>query len=851
MPTPTGLSAADAAARLQSGGANELGDQRRRTGWHIAGEVVREPMFALLLVAGAIYLVLGDGGDAAMLLAFVFVSMGITVFQEHKTERLLETLRDLSSPRALVIRDGARLRIAGREVVCGDLLVLEEGDRIAADGLVLESHDLMVDESLLTGESLPVRKQQGETLSPDASAADTSTQVFSGSMIVQGGGLARVLATGPATRLGQIGLSLQNIKPEASPLQHEIGTLVRRFALFGLLLSGLVFFLYGLQRGDWLAGLLVGITLAMSVLPEEFTVILTVFMALGAWRISRYQVLTRHAPVIEALGSATVLCVDKTGTLTRNNMSVAAVVANGQTYVMDDSSAGAWPPAVLQVMRCAVLASEVQPFDAMERALHARLEQIDPATLAGYGGWAFVHEYPLSAGLLAMTHVWQEPGDSGQMVATKGAPEAIARLCRLDAQATAMVLASVEVLAAQGQRVLAVAQTRPHAAAADPAWPETVDAMHFEWLGLVSLSDPLRPGVPDAVRECHQAGIRVVMITGDYPATAAAIGRAAGIPDGRIMSGVELDTLDAAGLAAAVRDVHIFARIQPEQKLRLVEAFKADGEVVAMTGDGVNDAPALRAAHIGIAMGARGTDVAREAASLVLLNDDFTSIVHAVRLGRRIYDNLRKALIYVVAVHLPIAGMTLLPLVFGTPLAFAPVHIVFLEMIINPACALVFESEAMEADIMSRPPRRVDATLFGMRSMSFALLQGVGLFCAAALTFLLALQRGMTADQARGLAFACVVLGNLLLIVSSRSSQRGALALLATPNRAMWWIIGGTLLALSAVLGVPVLRNIFHFGATGLPELGGALLAGLATLLWFEVLKRIYRRGAAAAAKAL
>nr|WP_019142689.1 cation-translocating P-type ATPase [Noviherbaspirillum massiliense] len=835
---PRGCSAEEAARRLKQEGYNELPAKRKRDALHIVLEVLCEPMFLLLLGAGLIYLLLGDAGDALMLLGFVFITMGITIVQERRTERVLETLRDLSSPRALVIRDGEQERVPGREVVRGDLLVIEEGDRVAADAALIEAHDLLVDESLLTGESVAVAKQAPDKApGPEQTdSGDAGSRVYSGTMVVQGGGLARVTAVGAQTELGKIGKSLQALPTEKSPLQREIGMLVKRFALLGSAVSLLVFTLYGIARADWMNGLLAGITLAMSVLPEEFTVILTVFMALGAWRISRSRVLTRHTPVIEALGSATVLCVDKTGTLTQNRMSVKAAVIDGREFAIEGAHPDTLPDEVRRLLECSVLASEIMPFDPMEKAIHRSLDSLSPDAGKAHRGWSLVHEYPLTRDFLAMTHVWE--GTDGCRVATKGAPETIARLCRLGPEKTKEVLEQVRQLAAQGMRVLGVAR----ASCTGKPWPSQPDAFAFTWLGLIALADPLRPPVPAAVRECHQAGIRVVMITGDYPATAQAIAKEAGIPSHRVMTGAELESLDAAALAQAVREVQVFARIRPEQKLRLVTAFKSNGEVVAMTGDGVNDAPALKAAHIGISMGERGTDVAREASSLVLLNDDFASIVHAIGLGRRIYDNLRKALTYIVAVHLPIAGMALLPLLLGAPLAFAPIHIVFLEMIINPACAVVFETEHAESGIMQRPPRSIAERLFGARDLAFAVLQGLGLLAVVAAIYFLGLRAGLQAAEARALAFTCVVLGNLSLIVVNRSMRHGVLELLRIPNQAQWWVLGSTAVALLAALYIPALQNVFHFAPVQGRDLMWPVAAGIAAMAWFEFVKYGFRQ---------
>lgn len=828
-----GLTDQQVAARLRQHGYNELPSKQQRSVLRIVFDVLAEPMFLLLIAAGAIYLMLGDPSDALMLLGFVFVSMGITVLQARKTERVLESLRDLSSPRALVLRNGEQCRIPGREVVPGDLLVLEEGDRVAADGVLLQSHGLLVDESMLTGESVAVAKS---AVAPDV--APELGKVHAGCLVAQGSGLVHVQATGAATALGKIGKSLQSLVPERSPLQREIAVLVKRFALFGASLSAMLMLLYGWSSGDWINGLLVSVSLAMSLLPEEFTVILTVFMALGAWRIARHHVLTRHTPVIEALGSATVLCVDKTGTLTQNRMAVKAAVFEHLAVRIDAATGNALGPGIQRLLEVTVLASQAMPFDPMEKAFHRCLEDKFPARKAELAQSELVHTYPISKELMAMTQLWRRPGETQLSVAAKGAPEAIIGLCGLSTGEACVVLEEVQQLAAQGMRVLALASGRWHGR----HWPATQAGLSFTWLGLIALADPLRAEVPGAIATCEQAGIRVIMITGDYPATAQAIAKDAGLPHKQVCTGAQLQAMDDAALQQALIDCHVFARILPDQKLRLVTAFKARGEVVAMTGDGVNDAPALKAAHIGISMGARGTDVAREASSLVLLNDDFNSIVQAIELGRRIYANLRKAFSYVVAVHVPIAGIVILPVLLGLPAVFAPIHIVFLELIINPACAIVFETESAEQDSMRKAPRRAGEPLFGARNIAMSLLQGAGLLMAAVGILFVAKHGGMTEGAARALSFAGLVLGNVVLIVSSRSSSTHLLALLLVPNAAQWWLLAGVGGALAIVLQAPALQQMFHFDAVPPRDLVLPIAACVAAAAWCEAVKAGFRR---------
>lgn len=831
----TGLSEAEVAVRLQQHGYNELPSSKSRSIFATAWEVVREPMFLLLLACGTIYLVLGDVQEALMLLGFVFVVLGITLYQERKTERALEALRDLSSPRALVIRGGERKRIAGRDVVPDDLVVLAEGDRVPADSVIISCNSLSTDESLLTGESVPVRKVAWDGVREmTRPGGEDLPFVFSGTLIVQGQGIAQVRSTGIHTEMGNIGKALQTVQVEGTRLQTEVGLLVRRVAILGLALCVLVVVIYGLTRGNWLQGILAGITLAMAMLPEEFPVVLTIFLALGAWRLSKIKVLARRVPVIETLGSATVLCVDKTGTLTANRMSIRKLAVNGTVHDVEQQAAQALPEEFHEIVEFGILASQRDPFDPMEKAFHdlgnARLAQTEHL----HADWTLERGYSLSPSLLAMSHVWKSPTGKDYVLATKGAPEAIADLCHLSADRTKAIGEQVAAMAQDGLRVLGVAR----GVFGQQALPGEQHDFTFEFLGLVGLADPVRPTVPAAVEECYTAGIRVVMITGDHPTTAKSIARQAGIkPVDEIITGPELEKLDEAELQLRVRTINVFARMVPEQKLRLVNALKANGEVVAMTGDGVNDAPALKAAHIGIAMGGRGTDVAREAASLVLLDDDFASIVHSVRMGRRIYDHLQKAMTYIVAVHVPIAGMSIVPVLLGGPIALMPVHILFLELVIDPACSVVFEAEPEDADVMSRPPRNPTLPLFGGRLLGLGLLQGASGLLIVLAIYLSALWGWLNASDATALSFTTLVVANLGLIFANRSWTRTIWATLRTPNAALWWVIGGTTFFLGLALYVPFLRNIFHFSTLHLNDLALCLAGGFLSVIWFEGLK--------------
>ena len=839
-----GLSEQEAAARLAAEGFNELPAGRKRGLLGIVLEVLREPMFLMLVAAGLLYLLMGEPRDALMLLGFVFVVMGITVVQERRTERALDALRDLSSPRALVVRGGVHRRIAGREVARGDFVVLGEGDRVPADALLRRGINLSVDESLLTGESVPVRKRASATATAlDKPGGDDLPSLFSGSLVTAGQGVAEVVGTGLGTELGKIGRALEQLEPEPTLLQRETNRMVKLFALVGLSACALVVVVYALTRGggpaEWKQGLLAGIAMAMATLPEEFPVVLTIFLALGAWRISKSNVLTRRMPAVETLGAATVLCTDKTGTLTLNQMTLKRLSSGGREAEL--KAGEPLSDALHEVLEYAVLASKPDPFDPMEKALRNAGESFLGGTEHLHPGWSLRREYPLSPELLAVSHAWLAE-DGKIKLASKGAPEAVFDLCHLPAERREELEEQVTALAAQGLRVLAIARGE--------TTPERLATGHhdltLEPLGLVGLEDPLRPTVPAAIKECQKAGIRVVMITGDYPVTAQSIARQAGLENAEeVISGPELDAMSDEELARRVRTVQVFARVVPEQKLRLVKALKANREVVAMTGDGVNDAPALKAAHIGIAMGGRGTDVAREAASLVLLDDDFSSIVASVRQGRRIFDNIRKAISFIVAVHVPIAGLSMIPVFFGSwPLLLLPVHIVFLELVIDPSCSLVFEAEEPETGVMERPPRDPGQRLFSLKGLGLSLLQGLSVLAACLAVFLVA-RVNHAPDAARALTFAALVVAIVAIILANRSWSKTMLGGLTSPNTALWWVLAGTAFFLALVLFVPPVRAVFHFAPVHPSDLLVSLAAGVAGVAWFDLLKLVHRRRAA------
>jgi len=834
-----GLTSAQALEKSRTEEANSLPSSKPKSFFALALGVIREPMFILLVACGSLYLVLGDFREGIMLLCFVFVIMGIEFFQEKKTEKALDALKDMASPRALVIRDGVETRIAGVEVVTDDLIILQEGDRVPADATVIQSVSLLADESLLTGESVSVRKSDwDEKLEITQPGGDDLPFVYSGSMIVQGNGIARVTSIGTNTEIGKIGKALEGVKEAPTRMKREMGSLVKKVTIIAAVLCLLVIVGYTLTRGNLINGFLAGITLAMAMLPEEFPVILTVFMALGAWRMSKKKVLTRNPSAIETLGSATVLCTDKTGTLTENKMTVAQLY-NGKDFTVVDKGK-LLPDDFHEIMEFGILSSQLNPFDAMEKAITEMGKMQLKGTEHIHKTWEMIKEYPLSKELLAMSRVFSEKSTKEKSIATKGAPEAIFELCHLDAKEKKRLSEAVEELASNGLRVLGVARST----ISTKGLPDAQHDFKFDFIGLIGLSDPIRGNVKKSISECHKAGIRVIMITGDYPVTAQHIAMEIGLnnPD-ECMTGDELQSMSEVELCRRIKDINVFARVIPEQKLKIVEALKRNGEIVAMTGDGVNDAPALKAANIGIAMGKKGTDVAREASSLVLMDDNFSSIVGAIRMGRRIFDNLQKAFGYTFAIHVPIAGLSLIPILFAhLPIILWPVHIVFMELIIDPACSIIFEAEKEEENVMNRPPKKLDEPFFGSKKIIFSCLQGVGILAVTIAIYLESLNLGFDMKAVRAMAFTTLIISNIAVILTNRSWLDNIFKIIATPNKAVLWVVGGAIFFLALILNVPFFLELFQFEQLAWVNILICIAAGITPIIWFEIYKFIKSR---------
>jgi Ca2+-transporting ATPase len=819
-----GLTSEEAERRLAEYGPNEQPKAPPPGILAIALRTLKEPMFFLLASAALLYLFVGDLGEGLFMVAGAGASITLVVLQELRTERALQALNRLAEPTATCLRDGVERRIPARDLVPGDVILVGEGERAPADALLIGGDALVIDESLLTGESAPVTKtlasEDRSAEFPDPGGEHTPF-LFAGTMIARGSGLAEVVRTGARTAMGRLGASLAAIEAEPSPLQQRTGRLVATLGAFALIFCVLVFLAYWRVHGDWFEGAIAGITLAIGLLPEEFPMVLAIFLALGAFRLARRNVLVRRSSVTETLGSTSILCVDKTGTLTQNRMRVAFAIYDSDKTI-DAPRADA---AQRMLIRTALRASSANPVDPMDRAVHVFAAEAGVASEA-----VPLYSFPIRPDLLAFIQCWRD--ESGESYAAKGAPEAIFKLARVSDEERARLQTKIDDLAHRGLRVLGVATTAPVPQAPPP------EVASFNFIGLLAFEDPLREDVPAAVAAARRAGVAVAMITGDYPATALAIARQAGInSEAGVLTGAEIAATPIELRPEKIRNMRVFARVTPTSKLALVEAFKADGHIVAMTGDGVNDGPALAAAHIGIAMGQRGSDVAREAAHIVLLDDSFTSIVAGVALGRRIFANLRRALTYVTAIHIPIAGGALAPILMGLPPLLLPVHVVLMELIIDPTCALVFESQPNEPDAMLKPPHRRDEPLFGSRELWLGFVQGFVVFLTVMSVYIIDDGFGAPEPQARGLAFATLVVSNLVLALSD-ALPRGA-SLFSRDNLAFWGVAFAASAMLTASLYAPVIPELLRFEPPTWPKLVLALTLAVIAGSWYGVWRRL------------
>lgn len=803
-----GLTTAESNERLLRFGRNLLAKADEKKLLITLLSLLREPMLLLLIAAGLISLALAELIDGLLLLFTIFIIVGITLYQTRKTEKALEALSELTMPLALVIRDGREKRIPSSEIVPGDLILLREGDRIGADARLITSASLQIDESLLTGESVPVLKNVGDS-------------AYTGSLVVRGHGSAEVLATGTATQLGKIGKSLTEIPDEKTTLQKNVARIVKVIGLAALATVIAVFALYGTTRGNWLEAGLAGISVAMALIPEEFPVILTIFLALGAWRMARAKVVARKPAAIEALGAITVLCVDKTGTLTENRMEIAEIHTEERiwrnTEIPDEN--------IAEAIRIAALATPKSAYDPMDIAFQKLAKTTQMESLIEFKS---ISEKPLTKENLFYTHIWQDSKSLEMLYAVKGAPEHIAKLCNFDHVQHQNFAEKVKTEAARGYRTIGIAKSS--------------DGQNFTFLGLALLSDPIRDGVPEAVAECSKAGIRTIMITGDHPSTAITIAKNIGLENQKCLTGAELDELEDDQLRKIISECSIFARVTPLHKLRLVRILQENGEVVGMTGDGINDAPALKAANVGIAMGERGTDVAREAAALIITDDNFTSIVEGIRRGRAIFSNIQKALIYVIAVHVPIFGMALIPVLNpGWPLVLLPALIAFQEVIIDPASSIVFEAEEPDKKNMERLPRSKSHSLIGGREVIIGVLQGLSVLVVTFLMYLISLSKYDSEELSRSLTYGTLLISNVLLVLSNRSQRLSIVnSFRRRNNPAIIPIVALAIGILIALLNIPFLTDSFNLAKLNLVQYAAVVLASLLSITWYEIYKKLH-----------
>jgi len=815
----TGLTDDEVLRSRSLSGSNGITTKNERVFARLLLDIVKEPMFILLVIACTVYFIVGQYQEGFIMLAAILVVTGISIFQEYRSRNAVEALKKMSAPLAKLVRNGKTSMVPTADIVVNDLLVIEEGEIVSADGRIVSANDLSVNESMITGESLPVMK-----------AAGPASFVYRGTLVTSGSAMVNVTAVGQKTMFGKIGISLREIGVERTPLQKQIRVFVRYMIWIGAGAFLLVFLYNFFESRNFMHALMHGLTLAMSVIPEEIPVAFSTFMALGAFRLLKHNVIVRQPVYVETLGSATVICADKTGTLTQNQMNIAALYDARSKEVIDPKDTATLPAELIEY---AMWSSETQPFDPMEKALHQLYER--SAATDKRKDSKQVHEYPLGGTPPMMTHLFSLPGGE-VLIAAKGAPEGILRQCNLSIAELKHIEEQSLTFAKKGYRVLGVGK----GAWEGRKWPVAQEDFAFHFLGLIAFHDPPKENITQTLQAFDKAGIRVKMITGDYAETAMAIAGQVGLPHNHeVLTGKEVLQLGNESLRQKVMEVNVFARMFPEAKLKVIDALKENGEVVAMTGDGVNDGPALKAAHIGIAMGQRGSEVAKSAASLILVDDDLGHMVDAVALGRKIYDNLKKAIQYIVSIHIPIILIVVLPMLlsWNFPDIFSPVHVIFLELIMGPTCSIVFENEPMEAGTMSRPPRPLLSSFLSGKQLLFSMIQGLMITAACLGTGYYYMNAHADEATVRTTIFITLLFSNILLTLVNRSFRYSVITTLGYRNRLVPVITGTTLLCIAAFLYVPFARQLFNLKTLPIPILLTCLAAALAGTFWVEVRK--------------
>ncbi len=821
----TGLDDEQVLLSREKFGPNRLTYKRENTLFEIILRVIKEPMTILLLVAAAIYFITGETGNGIFMVVAIFMIASISLFQDSRNKNALEKLKTLSQPRCKVIRNNLIQEIKSEDLVVGDFLLVEEGTSITADGVIVHSNDFSVNESILTGESMAVFKQNNQE----------DRFIFSGTIVASGLAIAEITAVGNETRLGKIGKSLEGINEEKTPLENKLNQFVKWMALAGTAVFVLVWVIHFMESGDILHSLLHSLTLAMSILPEEIPVAFATFMALGAWRLMKLGIVVKQTKTVETLGSATVICTDKTGTLTENKMSLAQLFVWEENQIISaDASLNA---SATELITLAMWASEPMAFDPMEIALHEAYSKLNIQDERP--NFTLVHEYPLEGKPPMMTHVFSD-GKGRKMIAAKGAPEALMRASNLSPTDIEQIQSAIEHMAAEGYRVLGVGVS----AFPGTDYPAKQQDLPFTFKGLVAFFDPPKKNIQKVLEDFYAAGIQVKIITGDNAATTASIAKQIGFKDyDKTMSGEELMSLSDHELQQRVMETAIFSRMFPEAKLKIIHALKSNQQIVAMTGDGVNDGPALKAAHIGIAMGKKGTEIAKQAASLILLEDDLSKMVEATAMGRKIYANLKKAVQYIISIHIPIILTVLLPLALGWlyPNIFSPVHIIFLELIMGPTCSIIYENEPMESNTMKQKPKPLSATFFNLKELSISILQGLCITIGTLSVYQYAIHQGYSELETRTMVFMVLIFANIFLTLINRSFYYSILTTLKYKNDLVLFIIGITLALVGLILFIPPMTTFFEFERLSLFQIAVSLAIGGLSVMWFELIKWIKR----------
>jgi Ca2+-transporting ATPase len=806
-------------------GINSLDHQEKNNFLASVIDMIKEPMFLLLIVATSSYFIMGLNDDGVFMLAAIVLISAISLFQESRSRNAIASLKKLTQPKSKVIRNGEIIEIPSEEIVIGDLIQTEEGTFIPADGIIIQSHDFSVNESILTGESLTVFKTE----------KSENKQVFQGTIAATGLAICEVTAIGNQTQLGKIGDSLTAIIEEKTPLQIQIGNFVKKMSLIGLLIFLIVWGVNYYNSRLFLDSLLKALTIAMSVIPEEIPVAFTTFMALGAWRLMKMGIIVKQTKTVETLGSATVICTDKTGTITQNKMSLA------QWYLFSNNTISNTKERLnadeLELISLSMWSSEPIPFDAMEIALH---EAYTKATKNDERlNFKMVHEYPLGGKPPMMTHIFERQ-DGTKIIAAKGAPEAIIACSHLSEKESQQILAAMNTMANEGFRVLGVGVAQFQGT----NYPKTQQEFAFEFKGLVAFYDPPKENIKSVFETFYKAGIQVKIITGDNAATTSTIAKQIGFKDyDKTVNGDELMAMDEATLNKKVMETAIFTRMFPEAKLKIIQALKANNQIVAMTGDGVNDGPALKSAHIGIAMGKKGTEIAKEAANLILVDDDFAKMTDAIAMGRKIYINLKKAIQYIISIHIPIILIVFIPLALGWmyPNIFSPVHIIFLEIIMGPTCSIIYENEPLESNLMLQKPRALTNTFFNLKEIIMSIIQGLVITLGLLFIYRYCIENDCTEGTTRTVVFLTLIASNVFLTLSNRSFYFSILTTLRYKNNLVLTIIGITIGITALLLFVPVFAAFFMFETVSLQQIGLSILVGGIAVLWIELYKTVKR----------